>query len=129
MEEAKVDPESCCAVAGMKYRKVRNENTGMRIGDQFGLIAPLTGNGMSIAFESAALAAPSIELWASNKCTWQEAIRTIHSTQAKAFAKRKQAGRFLQVALLNPVGQSLFRFLSLTRLVPFKTLYSLTHHL
>jgi len=80
MEEAKVDPESWCAVAGMNYRKVRNENTGMRIGDQFGLIAPLTGNGMSIAFVSAALAAPSIELWASNKCTWQEAIRTIHFT-------------------------------------------------
>ncbi|MCZ6672182.1 MAG: hypothetical protein O7C75_04505 [Verrucomicrobia bacterium] len=127
MEEAQVDPESWCAVAGLDYRNGPPETAGLRIGDQFGLIAPLTGNGMSIAFESAALAAPFIESWASHKRSWQEAIRAIHDTQTKAFAKRKQFGKLLQVFLLNPCGQSLLRLLCATHILPFKTLYSLTH--
>jgi flavin-dependent dehydrogenase len=78
MEEAQVDPESWCAVAGLDYRNGSTNSNGPRVGDQFGLIAPLTGNGMSIAFESAALAAPFIESWARHKCSWQETIQAIH---------------------------------------------------
>jgi menaquinone-9 beta-reductase len=127
IEAAVVDSESWCAVTGMDYRKSSGERTRLCIGDQLGLIAPLTGNGMSIAFESAALAVPYIDSWASYKCSWQETLGAIHETQTKTFARRKQVGRLLQVCLLNPFGQSLLRFLSITRLVPFNTLYSLTH--
>ena len=124
---AQIDPESWCAVVGLDYRNGPPKTTALRIGDQFGLIAPLTGNGMSVAFESAALAAPFIESWASHKLSWQDAIRAIHNSQAKAFAKRKRVGRLLQKFLLNAYGQSLLRLLSATHTLPFKTLYSLTH--
>lgn len=128
MKEAVVDPESWCAVSGMDYRKGSTEATALRIGDQFGLIAPLTGNGMSIAFESAALAAPFLESWADHKRSWKEAIQAIHHAQAEAFAKRKRVGGLLQKCLLNSYGQTCFRLLSASRLVPFKTLYSMTHN-
>ena len=128
LEAALVDTDSWCAMAGLDYRNDHTVTTGLRIGDQFGLIAPLTGNGMSIAFESAALAAPFIESWASHKSSWQDTKRSIHNTQKKAFYTRKQVGRLIQVFLLNPCGQSLLRLLSGTRLVPFNTLYSLTHN-
>ena len=128
LETANIDPESWCAVAGLDYGKPASDVENVRIGDQLGLIAPLTGNGMSIAFESAALAAPVLERWAAQKISWQNAHSAIQSAQAKAFAKRKRVGRLLQKFLLNPYGQSLFRFFSTTRLVPFNSLYALTHN-
>ena len=128
LEDADIDPESWCAVTGLDYRKGDSHTENVLVGDQLGLIAPLTGNGMSIAFESAALAAPVLEKWAAQKLSWQNALDVIQGAQSKAFAKRKRVGRLLQRFLLNPYGQSLFRFFSTTRLVPFNTLYSLTHN-
>lgn len=127
LSKAEIDPESWCATAGLDYRGKNTDAKELRIGDQLGLIAPLTGNGMSIAFESAALAVPYIEGWVNHALSWQATVWSIRRAQTKAFAKRKRVGRLLQRFLLNPHGQSLFRLFSTTRLVPFNILYSLTH--
>lgn len=128
LRSAEIDSESFCAVSALDYRQPETSSPYLRLGDCFGLIAPLTGNGMSMAFESAALAVPHIEDWARNKRSWEETVQAVREKQKQAFARRIYVGRFLQRFLLNPSGQTVFHVLSATKLLPFKTLYSLTHH-
>jgi menaquinone-9 beta-reductase len=128
LREGKIDSESFCAISALDYSQPDTDTSYLRLGDSFGLIAPLTGNGMSMAFESAALAVPYIEDWARNKRSWEETVQKVIKKQTQAFVSRMYIGRCLQKFLLHPGGQTVFHFLSAAKLLPFKTLYSLTHH-
>src|SRR5207302_9370024 len=57
LAEAKFDEDSFCSVAGLVLRPQKApEKTECRIGDALTMIPPVTGNGMSMAFESAEIA-------------------------------------------------------------------------
>ncbi|MFN0067655.1 MAG: FAD-dependent monooxygenase, partial [Limisphaerales bacterium] len=58
------DEASFCAVAGLTLRPWRAADRGeCCVGDALGMIPPVTGNGMSLALESAALAADPLAAW------------------------------------------------------------------
>ncbi|MGH8596095.1 MAG: hypothetical protein ACREXT_05505, partial [Gammaproteobacteria bacterium] len=58
LPEADWDVASLCAVAGLSLRPVpAAERAEFSIGDSITMIPPVTGNGMSMAFESAEIAA------------------------------------------------------------------------
>jgi flavin-dependent dehydrogenase len=66
------------------------------MGDAAGMITPLCGNGMSIAFHSAKIAFENIHLFLSKKIIREE-MEIIYSLEwQKQFGKRLRNGRMIQ---------------------------------
>lgn len=73
LREARWDEESFCAVAGLPpYPRLAAD--GACVGDALGMPAPLTGNGMSMAFESAEIASRHLILYARGAADWSGAV-------------------------------------------------------
>lgn len=98
---------SFCAVAGIslhpQHAAARPE---LCVGDAITMIPPVTGNGMSMAFESAELAIASLTEWSKGERSWQAARATIARDCDAAFARRLMWARWLQSAVLIPALQN-----------------------
>ena len=95
---------SLCAVAGLSLRPKRaGELDKICVGDAITMIPPVTGNGMSMAFESAELAIMPLSEWSRGMCSWAEARRNIATACDGAFHRRLQAAQWLQRLVLAPV--------------------------
>ena len=84
------------------------------------MIPPITGNGMSIAFESAELAAGPLTAYAREEQTWNDALDRIAASHRKRFSARLRSAWFLHRLIFSKVGQPMlglaFRFTPLWRL-------------
>ena len=101
-EEAEYIPNSLASVAGLNYA---TENSGMEslcLGDAQGLIPPITGNGMSLAFEGASLAAGPLYEWSRGQLDWETVCQEIHLRQRSRFGGRLWRARHLQSFLVRP---------------------------
>ena len=77
-------------------QKKQVEDHVLMIGDAAGMIAPLCGNGMSMALHGSKIAAESITAFLQQKISRQQ-MEDIYSTQWQAlFARRLSIGRFIQ---------------------------------
>lgn len=96
--------DSFCATAGMSYHASPSALTAheIRIGDAYGLIAPFSGNGMSMAIESAALTAPALIAYARDELSWPQAASQATAALRKAFALRIRCARAVQTILFAP---------------------------
>jgi flavin-dependent dehydrogenase len=65
------------------------------------MIAPLTGNGMSMAFESAAIAIAPLEAYSRGALAWEDARRQIGEQCDASFRRRLRWARCLQAAALG----------------------------
>jgi hypothetical protein len=102
LEEAEFDAETFCAVSGLNLRPQRGEGVQeCRIGDALSMIPPVTGNGMSMALESAAWAAEPLAAYSRGERTWEEARRAVARRCDAGFARRLRWARWLQWALLR----------------------------
>jgi menaquinone-9 beta-reductase len=111
-------PESFCAVAGISLDKTPPDDRFV-IGDAAAMIPPLTGNGMSMAFESAALATPPLIAYAREKISWEEALSAQQKAWRAAFANRLRWAGFLQRFVFQKRGQNcLFAFSKVFPLLP-----------
>jgi menaquinone-9 beta-reductase len=88
LREARFDTDSLCSVAGFSFEQEPFEKRECRIGDALTMIPPVTGNGMSIAFESAALAVDPLVDYASGRRTWSETTAGITAVLSKRLATR-----------------------------------------
>jgi 2-polyprenyl-6-methoxyphenol hydroxylase-like FAD-dependent oxidoreductase len=88
LERAEFDPDSFCAIAGLSPKPERIDAEECRIGDALTMIPPITGNGMSMAFESAQLALGPLLAFSRNEATWSETKREIANALERAFARR-----------------------------------------
>ena len=77
-------------------KKALVERHVLMIGDAAGMITPLCGNGMSIAFHSSKIAFQSICNFLSNKITRQEMERQYLKQWNNCFKNRLRAGRMIQ---------------------------------
>lgn len=103
MAGAVLDEESFCAVAGLALQPRRATSHGeCAIGDAISMIAPVTGNGMSMAFESAAIAAGPLTHYSTGELSWNAARREIATACDRAFSTRLQWAGRLQRLLLQP---------------------------
>jgi flavin-dependent dehydrogenase len=100
LQSAQFIPESFCAVAGLGFQSEPLGNGKLLLGDAAGMIAPLTGNGMSIAMESASIAAAPLAAWSEGSSSWEDAVAQIGNVCASRFRKRIVWARRLQDALL-----------------------------
>lgn len=76
-------------------------NGECHIGDANAMIAPMTGNGMSIAFESAAAAVDPLLAYASGNASWRETVQRVN-VALTTFRSRLTWGHWLQWAAFHP---------------------------
>ena len=88
LEAAVPDESSFCAVSGLGYGCA---GTGGRavLGDRYRLIPPFTGNGMTLALESAALALPFVVAYAKGEADWQDTLTQCRKVFHRRFRIRR----------------------------------------
>jgi flavin-dependent dehydrogenase len=87
------------AVSGLCFC-APHRNGECHIGDANAMIAPLTGNGMSMAFESAEAATEPLVRYAQGDASWAEAVQEI-GTSLDRFRGRLARGKWLQWAAFH----------------------------
>ena len=91
---------SSVAVSGLCFCAPEGDGE-CHIGDAHAMIAPLTGNGMSMAFESAEAAVQPLLAYAGGNASWTEAVQQIN-TALEEFRARLTWGKWLQRAAFHP---------------------------
>jgi flavin-dependent dehydrogenase len=95
--------ESFCSVAGLPLRPQRaRDQAECRIGDALTMIPPVTGNGMSMAFEAADLAADPLAAWSRAEISWAAARQAIARACDQTFHRRLAWARWLQRLMFAP---------------------------
>jgi menaquinone-9 beta-reductase len=97
LRHAIFDEPSFCSVGGLSLRPRR---AGTRedcvIGDALTMIPPVTGNGMSMAFEAAELAAGPLAAYSEHRQDWEETRGAIAGACDRAFRARLWWAGWLQ---------------------------------
>jgi flavin-dependent dehydrogenase len=99
--------ESICTVAGLSFGPLaKSTDMACRAGDVFRMIPPLTGNGMSIAFESAGIALQPLENFARGSICWQDTERSITQRYFDTFRSRFWWANLLQKLAFSPAARA-----------------------
>jgi len=107
LKEAEFDERSFCSVAGLSLRRHRAEGQDeCRIGDALTMIPPVTGNGMSMAFESAEIAIEPLAAYSRDEVHWTRARAAVAQACDAAFGRRLRWARWLQWMMFAPVLQT-----------------------
>ena len=106
LEGAQFDEASFCAVAGLSLQPhAAVERMEICIGDAITMIPPVTGNGMSMAIESAEIAIEPLAAWSRGEISWGEARQRITGQCDAAFTRRLSWARWLQKLVFSPAMQ------------------------
>ena len=120
---AQVNEESFLGVAGFRLGRQPKYEGIATLGDAWGMIAPFTGNGMSMAFESAAIAAEPFHAWQTGRETWVKTLYRVQHGLARRFARRMFWARAMHPFLTTGAGQAFFTVVSRSGLLPFKSCF------
>jgi 2-polyprenyl-6-methoxyphenol hydroxylase-like FAD-dependent oxidoreductase len=103
---AKFDETSFRSVAGLSLmsRRARDLNECC-IGDALTMIPPVTGNGMSMAFESAEMAIVPLTAHSRGELSWAEASQAVAKACDAAFSRRLAWATWLQWIMFAPVAK------------------------
>ncbi|HWQ90488.1 MAG TPA: FAD-dependent monooxygenase [Clostridia bacterium] len=101
LKRAELVEGTFCSVAGLNFPRALPMPDGtMRIGDALAMIAPATGNGMSMAFESAELALSPLVQYSLGQRSWAQAQALVAQGCRDLFSSRLLWGQRLQRLLL-----------------------------
>ena len=104
LDTAVFDERSFCSVAGICLRPHRAAaRSECCIGDALTMTPPVTGNGMSMAFEAAEMAIAPLAAYSRGECSWVQARQNIAAACDHAFATRLAWARCLQWMMLTPL--------------------------
>jgi 2-polyprenyl-6-methoxyphenol hydroxylase-like FAD-dependent oxidoreductase len=104
LASARFDESSFCSVAGLSLKPQRAlDKTECCIGDAVTMIPPVTGNGMSMAFESAEIAIDPLSKYSRGEINWTEAREAVAHACDHAFAERLAWARRLQWLMFSPL--------------------------
>jgi 2-polyprenyl-6-methoxyphenol hydroxylase-like FAD-dependent oxidoreductase len=107
LAEAELDETSFCSVAGLSLQSVRARTLPeCCVGDALTMIPPVTGNGMSMAFEAAGLAAGPLAAYSRGEMSWSEARQAVARACDRAFAWRLAWAGVLQWMMFAPALRS-----------------------
>lgn len=127
LHHAEFIEDTFCSVAGLSLEPVHPAGDVMSIGDSFGMIPPVTGNGMSLALESAELAAPLLESYARGELGWNSARAKVKEEMEKSFrARLRWAGRLHRI-MFNRHGAELLHRCNQAVPCIWRALYRFTH--
>lgn len=103
LETACFDPDSFCSVAGLQLKPQRaTDHADCCIGDALTMTPPVTGNGMSMALESAELAIEPLVAYGRGRLDWRAARAQIARNCDTAFARRLVWAKRLQTMMDSP---------------------------
>ena len=109
--DAEFEPDSFCSVAGLFLPPQRAAaQTACCVGDALTMIPPVTGNGMSMAFESAEMAIEPLAAYSRGEIPWAEAQQSIARRCDEAFAERLVWATWLQRMMFAPGVQNALVF-------------------
>lgn len=110
---AQFDEASFCSVAGLCLRPQRAvQRDECSVGDALTMIPPVTGNGMSMAFESAELAIEPLAKFSRGESGWSEAQAQVATACDRRFTPRLRWAAWLQRALFQPSARAVLLFLT-----------------
>ena len=96
--------DSFCSVAGLSLQPWRSASrTECCIGDAMTMIPPVTGNGMSMAFEAAEMAIEPLAAYSRGESSWSEARQCVATACDRTFARRLAWARCLQWMMFTPL--------------------------
>ena len=98
---------SFSAVAGFALGLQKPTTGLLSLGDSHAIIPPFTGNGMTMAFQSAETALPHLLEYATSRATWSAACALIEKDLAKRFQKRLTFAKLLHPFLFHPAANPL----------------------
>ena len=99
-------PDSFCSVAGLQLKPQRaSARAECCIGDAMTMTPPVTGNGMSMALESAEFAIEPLAAYSAGRLDWTAARRQIAHHCDASFARRLAWARRLQAMMISPIFQ------------------------
>jgi 2-polyprenyl-6-methoxyphenol hydroxylase-like FAD-dependent oxidoreductase len=97
LKNAQLEPQSFCSVAGIQLKPRRaSTRDECCIGDALTMTPPVTGNGMSMAFESAEIALEPVATYSFGDIHWIEARRRVAARCDAVFSRRLAWARVLQ---------------------------------
>ncbi len=106
LKNAAFDESSFCSVAGLSLTPEKAlASPGCCVGDAITMIPPVTGNGMSMAFESAELACEPLAAYSAGKLPWRQARQFIARKCDEQFSQRLAWAALLQRLLFVPTLQ------------------------
>lgn len=118
---------SATAVAGFSFAYRAPPQSELAIGDAYAMIPPFTGNGMAMAFQSAAVTIKPLISWAQGELRWSEVVRKVRDDLHRRFGTRLFFARALHRFLHVSFFQACFTRANRHRLLPFQTLYRALH--
>lgn len=101
---------SFTAVAGFALGLQSPTPGVLSLGDSHAIIPPFTGNGMTMAFQSAETALPHLIAYANGTQTWLEACEAIQHQLAKRFGKRLTSAKILHPLLFHTAAKPLLKY-------------------
>jgi 2-polyprenyl-6-methoxyphenol hydroxylase-like FAD-dependent oxidoreductase len=102
LDRAQFDPASFCSVAGIQLKPQRaSDKSYCSIGDALTMTPPVTGNGMSMAFESAEAAIEPLADYSHGKLNWADAQHQIALRCDAVFSRRLAWARVLQWMMVS----------------------------
>lgn len=125
IRESEVDTDSAVGVNAFRLGRQRPSGASERfaIGDQFAIIGPFAGNGMSMAFESAAMALEPLIAWSRDEMEWSDALQGYEAYARRRFRSRMRLSGLMHPFLVSPIGQNVLSALASTKLLPFTPLF------
>lgn len=127
LDAARLDPDSACAVAALQYVSRVSPPDRLCIGDACAMIPPYTGNGMAMAFQSAAIALAPLLAFSRGESSWSETCRETNRRLRGRFGVRLVSANLVHPMLWHPGQQRWIAGLARAGLLPFRPLYSLLH--
>jgi 2-polyprenyl-6-methoxyphenol hydroxylase-like FAD-dependent oxidoreductase len=113
LEGAEILEDTFCSVAGLSLEPATARPEECCVGDALTMIPPVTGNGMSMAFESAGLALDPLLAYSEGTISWIQVRENIARRYATAFTGRlRWAGwlhRFLFSRIFGVLGPPALR--------------------
>jgi 2-polyprenyl-6-methoxyphenol hydroxylase-like FAD-dependent oxidoreductase len=103
------DESSFCSVAALTMDRHVPLNT-FAVGDAAAMIPPLTGNGMSMAFESAEAALPHALGYCRSDLDWDACVRAYSETWRREFSDRLRWAAFVQRLVFHSSSQEILFF-------------------
>lgn len=122
---ARRDEGSFLGVAGFHLGWQSGGGGFCAVGDAAGMIPPFTGNGMSMALESAELALDPLEAWSRGMREWPEVVSAVRRSARRRFQRRLRNALVIHRVLLHGAGQQMLEWFARSGLLPFRPLLSL----
>jgi 2-polyprenyl-6-methoxyphenol hydroxylase-like FAD-dependent oxidoreductase len=120
---ATMDPKSLTGISGFNLGSQGGRSELCTLGDAERMIPPFTGNGMSMAFESAECALPHLLHYSCGDGAWEETREGIRASLNERFQKRVQLALGLHRCLTSEVGRTVLVSAATSGILPFSWLH------